>query len=215
MNKTEIHKTADSVWYQKRISKIIFIVLGILVVVSAIFYLMSALQHRYGALRVINQSSDLVMAESSNYYQPNWLLTGNISEKIFESTANRIPTKLNYNIGGEHSTKSYFLYLFYLKPVTESARLYYYIKVEKMPERVLQALRIRIYCDNGYCEYSVDGEGGTIPFQRGGVVDEVIIENWLSGRFAMAVWIEEKDKDYRDGMKLGHTEIAWEFDVLD
>ena len=154
-----MRRSANEIKRYRRTMQMIKAIVCLLLVVSTIAYVASALYSRTGNFTVgINKMEDygLSLCEEQNFYNPATQLVAKAHDNVTNISINDLPADLDSpTTGGSHNGKDYLAYTFFLRNSGELTLTYeFYVYVTNVTNDVDKAVRIRVYNNGEYTDYA-------------------------------------------------------------
>ena len=207
-----LKRTAKEIKNYRVRMKMLSILLALLVTVTAVVYVASALYEQSGSFTVrVNkyemQKYGLTLSESREMVRPTAHLNAKIAEKLTNIAGETIDANVDM-IDGQHNGRDYIAYTFYVQNAGETAVSYdYSVNLAGVTNALDEAIRLRLYIDGEsvtYAKTKSDGTGaepGTVEFHSATVVTQGRIEDFEpqeKTKFTVVIWIEGNDPDCID-----------------
>ena len=223
-----LRRSAKEIKSYRKTMQVIKAVVCLLLVVTTIAYVASALYTRTGNFTVgINKMEDygLSLCEEQNFYHPQTQLVAKAKERVTNISINDLPSDLDSpTTGGSHNGKDYLAYTFFLRNSGELTLTYeFYVYITGVINDVDKAVRIRIYDNGVYTDYArpaTDGSGaepGTTPFLSDVAVCRVQTTDFAPGqitRYTVVIWVEGDDPDCIDHLIGGQIKVGATMSVV-
>lgn len=223
-----LRRTAKEVRNYNVRMKILATALLAIVVLTGIFYIVSALYNQAGSFTVMVNKVDMTkyglsLAESPDMAYKTSQLNMNISEGITNIDGGVLPDNLD-QIDGAHCGMDYIAYTFYLENAGEvECSVEYTVDMSGITNGLDDAIRLKLYVDGEptvYAKTAADGSGpepGTTPFVSSTVMARGrfdLMQPKEIHKFTVVVWIEGSDPECLDWLIGGQLKMAMGFNVI-
>lgn len=228
-----LRRTATEVKNHRRVVRITWAVLGILLALTILLTVVAVLYSRYGSFTVTINKLDninygLALSESRTFETPMARLNYNANEAITNISKYTLPENLDSDEGGEHNGNNYAAYTFFVKNTGKAAMTCHYeLFIANMTNGMQDALRVRVFMNNDgeygnsidYAEAAADGqpEPETKVFLTETVVTAAELVDFQPGqilRFTIVMWLEGDDPECTDDILGGIVKLDMNFSVL-
>ena len=208
--------------------KILSAALLMLVVLTGLFYIVSALYNNSGSFTVKIDKVDMTkyglsLAESPDMAYKTSQLNAQIAEEITNIDGITLPDNLD-QIDGEHNGLQYIAYTFYLENAGEiECNVEYTMDMSGITNGLDEAIRLKLYVDGEptvYAKTASDGSGpepGTTPFESSTIMARgrfSLMQPKEIHKFTVVIWIEGNDPDCLDWLIGGQLKMAMNFAVV-
>jgi hypothetical protein len=213
--------------YKKRM-KLMTALLGMLLVLTALLFVVSALYTQSGSFTVSVNKVDMTkyglsLSESAASTQRSSQLNAKISEGITNITSHSLPSNLD-QIDGAHNGENYIAYTYYLHNAGEVAvPCEYAVNMSNISSGLDEAIRLRLYVNGEpttYAKTKRDGSGaepGTTSFYSSTVMAKGRVESLAPGgvvKFTVVLWIEGSDPDCQDTILGGQLKAEMNVNIV-
>ena len=199
-----------------------------LVLLTGIFYIVSALYNSAGSFtvkvnRVEMTKYGLSLSETPDMAYKTSQLNMNINEGITNIDGGTLPENLDGDFNGEHNGPHYIAYTFYLENAGEiECSTEYTVDMSGISNGLDDAIRLKLYVDgvsDTYAKMSVDGtpESGTTPFVSSTIMARGrfdLMQPKEVHRFTVVIWIEGNDPECVDWLIGGQMKIGMNFSII-
>lgn len=223
-----LRRTATEVKNHRRVVRITWAVIGVLLALTVLLSVISVLYSRYGSFTVTINKLDnikygLALAESREFGAPTARINYKSNEEVTNISKDALPINLDSDEGGEHSGANYSAYTFFLKNTGKTAvTIQYELFIANMSNGMQDAIRVRFYVDGEYEDFAEAAKGGgpepdTTIFLTETTVLKRTIDNYLPDqitRFTVVLWIEGDDPDCTDDILGGQVKFDMNIIVL-
>lgn len=222
-----LRRTASEVRNYSVTMRLLSIVLLMLLLVTGVFYAVSALYKRSGSFTVGVDKVDMIkygltLSEHADLSYNTSHLNAKISEDITNIAGETIPKNVD-SIDGDHSGRNYIAYTFYLQNAGEVAfPCEYTLTMSNITNGLDEAIRLRLYVDGTpttYAKTKSDGSGpepGTVEFYSANAMARGRFEDLRPGdskRFTVVIWIEGNDPECLDWLIGGQLRVEMDLRV--
>lgn len=222
-----LRRTASEVRNYSVTMRLLSIVLLLLLLVTGVFYAVSALYKRSGSFTVGVDKVDMIkygltLSEHADLSYNTSHLNAKISEDITNIAGETIPKNVD-SIDGDHSGRNYIAYTFYLQNAGEVAfPCEYTLTMSNITNGLDEAIRLRLYVDGTpttYAKTKSDGSGpepGTVEFYSANTMARGRFEDLRPGdskRFTVVIWIEGNDPECLDWLIGGQLRVEMDLRV--
>lgn len=223
-----LRRTAKEVRTYKRRMKLLGSLLVMLLVVTALLFVVSALYNQSGSFTVTVNKVEMTkyglsLSESGQMTHLTSQLNAKISKSITNIAGEIIPDNVD-EIDGEHNGENYIAYTFYLQNGGEvEVPCEYSVDMSNITSGLDEAIRMRLYV-NGvpttYAKTKRDGSGpepGTVAFYSSTVMAKGRIEALAPGevaKFTVVIWIEGSDPDCLDPLIGGQLKAEMKVGII-
>lgn len=222
-----LRRTASEVRNYSVTMRLLSIVLLLLLLVTGVFYAVSALYKRSGSFTVGVDKVDMIkygltLSEHADLSYNTSHLNAKISEDITNIAGETIPKNVD-SIDGDHSGRNYIAYTFYLQNAGEVAfPCEYTLTMSNITNGLDEAIRLRLYVDGTpttYAKTKSDGSGpepGTVEFYSANAMARGRFEDLRPGdskRFTVVIWIEGNDPECLDWLIGGQLRVEMDLRV--
>ena len=214
------------VHHEKRLRKIFWIVLAIIIFCLLLFYFVVGIIYSRGNFS-INMEQDLYFEDGLLIYDdPEYkvfrteLLAP--SPKVFDDMLSPwIPSDIANLGGGSHNGDEYLAYTFYIENTSEATTDYWMqIVIEDVIKNIDEAVRIRLYRNGTETTYakvsSVTGEReeGTVAFASDSLVTSMYVPDFVPGtidEYTLVIWVDGDDLECTDNILGGEFKVHMDF----
>lgn len=222
-----LRRTAKEVRNYNVRMKILATALLAIVVLTGIFYIVSALYNQAGSFTVMVNKVDMTkyglsLSESPDMAYKTSQLNMNIAEAITNIDGATLPDNLD-SFDGEHNGLHYIAYSFYLENAGEiECNVEYTVDMSGISNGLDDAIRLKLYVDGEpttYAKMAADGtpEPGTTPFVSSTVMARgrfSLMQPTEVHKFTVVIWIEGNDPECLDWLIGGQMKIGMNFEIL-
>lgn len=223
-----LRRTAKEVRTYNVQMKILAAALLMLVVLTGIFYIISALYNQSGSFTVRVNKMDMTkyglsLAETPDMAYKTSQLNMEIAESITNIAEETLPDNLD-QVNGEHNGLQYIAYTFYMENAGEiECNLEYTVDMSGITNGLDEAIRLRLYVDGESTDYAKtksDGSGpedGTTPFVSSTIMARGRFDKVQPGeihKFTVVIWIEGNDPDCVDWLVGGQMKLDMNFSII-
>lgn len=221
----KIDRVSSRVHKEKRLRKIFWITLAIVLFCLLLFYFVVGIIYNRGNFS-INMEEDL-------YFDRGLLIYDDPEYKVFRTEllapspnvfddmlSPWIPEDIANRGGGSHNGDEYLAYTFYIENTSEETTEYWTsIVVEDVIKNIDEAVRIRLY-RNGvpttYAKESITGEAeeGTVKFTNDNLVTSLYVPNFTPGtidEYTLVIWVDGDDLECTDNILGGEFKVHMDF----
>lgn len=223
--KDKIDKVSLRVHKEKRLRKIIWIVLAIILSCLLLFYFVVGIIYNRGNFS-INMDENLYFKKGLIIYDdPEYKVfrtellaaSPNVFDDMLEAW---LPLDIANLGGGSHNGDDYLAYTFYIENTGENATEYWTeIVIEDVIKNIDEAVRIKLY-RNGvattYAKASRTGEPeiGTTAFANNNLVASLYVPDFLPGaidEYTLVIWVDGDDLECTDNILGGEFKVHMDF----
>ena len=212
----------------KRRMKLLVSLLIMLLVMTSLLFVVSALYNQSGSFTVsVNKVEmtkyGLSLSESRDMTHLSSQLNAKISEGITNIAGEIIPDNVD-EIDGVHNGVNYIAYPFYLQNGGEvEVPCEYSVDMSNVTSGLDEAIRLRLYVNGEpttYAKIKRDGSGpepGTTPFHSSTVMAKGRVEALAPGevtKFTVVIWIEGSDPDCLDPLVGGQLKAEMNIGIV-
>ena len=223
-----LRRTAREVRGYNRTMRILSCALGMMLVVTSLMFVVSALYSESGSFTVsVNKVEmskyGLSLSESLDMTHMTSQLNAKINESITNIAQESIPENVD-RIDGVHNGENYIAYTFYLINRGEvEVPVDYAVNMTNITSGLDEAVRLKLYVNGEptvYAKTRTDGTGaepGTVEFFSSNVMAKGRIDNLQPGetaKFTIVLWIEGNDPDCLDPLIGGQIKADMNFNVV-
>ena len=223
-----LRRTAKEVRNYNRRMRLLGMLLVMLVVVTAILFVISALYNRSGSFTVSLNKMEMTkyglsLSEKNDMTHLTSHLNAKISESITNIAGEVIPDNVD-DIDGVHNGENYIAYTFYLQNGGEvEVPCEYSVDMSNITSGLDEAIRMRLYINGEpttYAKTKRDGTGpepGTTPFYSATVMAKGRLESIAPGesaKFTVVIWIEGSDPDCLDPLIGGQLKAEMKVGIV-
>ena len=221
----KIEKSANIVHKEKKLRKIFWIVLAIILFCLLLFYFVVGV--------IYNRGNFSVHMDENLYFARGLLIYDDKEYKVFRTELLApspqvfddmlgawIPEDIASRGGGSHNGDEYLAYTFYIENTSEEGTEYWAsIVVEDVIKNIDEAMRIRLY-RNGeaitYAKASRTGESeeGTTKFVTDHLVTSFYVPDFTPGsidEYTLVIWIDGDDLECTDNILGGEFKVHMNF----
>lgn len=199
-----------------------------LVLLTGIFFIISALYNQSGSFtvkvnRVEMTKYGLSLSETPDMAYKTSQLLLNINEEMTNIDGATIPADVD-NHNGAHSGLHYLAYTFYVENAGEvEATVEYTADMSGISNGLDDAIRLKLYVDGvptTYAKTKSDGTGpepGTTPFVSSTVMARGRLDLMQPGevhKFTVVIWIEGNDPECLDWLIGGQMKMEMNFEIV-
>ena len=218
--------SSEKLKHEKNLKKILKIAILVLLLFFLILYFVVGVFY--------NNGNFSVTLDRNLYFDKGLLIYDDVNYKVYRSELNAespesfdnisghwLPDNLHDSVGGSHNGDNYLAYTFYIENEGEEVSDYYYeIVIDDVIKNVDEAVRIRVYTDDGnyvtYAKESVEGtaESDTVTFLSDRIVAREHVANFNPGdinKYTIVMWIEGSDPECTDNILGGEFKIHLDF----
>jgi hypothetical protein len=200
-----------------------------LIAITGITYAISIFFEQTGSFTVKLSKYDMMQAGISlsptrKFEKPTSRLSAKPLQNVDNISVNDLPKNL-YDIDGEHSTKNYIAYTFYLKNAGKSTCTYSMsFDISGVTQGVDEAVRIRVIYNDKQTDYAkikrdrLAPEKGTVPFLSQTVATKNQVEKFGVGeidKYCVVIWLEGDDPDCVDEIIGGTIKMEMNFKIVE
>ncbi|MBQ9778926.1 MAG: hypothetical protein IJW22_08400 [Clostridia bacterium] len=208
--------------------RILTAALATMVLLTSIFFIISALYNRSGSFTVKVGKVDMTkyglsLSETPDMAYKTSQLNMNINEAITNIDGTTIPDDVD-SINGEHNGLHYIAYTFYLENAGEiECSTEYTVDMTGISNGLDDAIRLKLYVDGEpttYAKAKNDGSGpeeGTTAFVSSTVMARGRFDAMQPGeihKFTVVIWIEGNDPECVDWLIGGQMKIGMNFEII-
>lgn len=219
---------ANEVRGYRRRMKLMGALLVLLLIMTMLLFVVSALYMRSGSFTVSLNKVDMTkyglsLSESREMTHMTSHLNAKISESITNIAGEIIPDNVD-EIDGVHNGVNYIAYTFYLQNRGEvEVPCEYAVDMSNVTNGLDEAIRLRLYINGTpttYAKTKRDGSGpeyGTEPFYSSTVMAKGRIESLAPGevvKFTVVLWIEGADPDCLDPLVDGQLKAEMKIGIV-
>ena len=223
-----LRRTAKETREYRTRMKILAAALAAIVLLTAIFYIISALYNTSGSFTVKVGKVDMTkyglsLSEFPDMSYKASQLNMNINEEITNIDGGTLPDNLD-SFNGQHNGLHYIAYTFYVENAGEvECSTEYTVDMSGISNGLDDAIRLKLYVDGEpttYAKTASDGSGpepGTTPFESSTVMARgrfSLMQPKEIHKFTVVVWIEGNDPDCLDWLIGGQLKMAMNFNVI-
>lgn len=223
-----LRRTAKEVRNYNRHMRMSGIILAMLLVVTSLLFVISALYNQSGSFTVAVNKVEMTkyglsLSESRDMTHMTSHLNAKISESITNISSEIIPDNVD-EIDGVHNGVNYIAYTFYLRNSGEVAvPCEYAVNMSNITSGLDEAIRLRLYINGEattYAKIKRDGSGpepGTTPFYSATVMAKGRIDDLAPGevvKFTVVLWIEGPDPDCLDPLVGGQLKAEMNIGIV-
>lgn len=221
----KITKVSTRVHHEKRLRKIFWITLGIILFCLFLFYFVVGFIYNRGNFS-INLEEDLYFDRGLIIYDdPEYKVfrtellapSPNVFDEILEYW---LPEDIASLGGGSHNGDNYLAYTFYIENTSEETTEYWTeIIIEDVIKNVDDAVRIRLYRNKEpvtYAKLAHDGnpEPNTTPFVNENLVSSLYVPDFTPGaidEYTLVIYIDGDDLECTDNILGGEFKVHMDF----
>lgn len=223
-----LRRNAKEVRGYKQRMKLLSSLLVMLLVVTSLLFVVSALYNQSGSFTVTVNKVEMTkyglsLSESRDMTHLSSQLNAKISESITNMAGEIIPDNVD-EIDGVHNGENYIAYTFYLQNGGEvEVPCEYSVDMSNITSGLDEAIRMRLYVNGTpitYAKTKRDGSGpepGTQPFYSSTVMAKGRIEAFAPGevvKFTVVIWIEGTDPDCLDPLIGGQLKAEMNIGIV-
>ena len=222
-----LRRTAKEVRNYNVRMKILATALLAIVVLTGIFYIVSALYNQAGSFTVMVNRVDMTkyglsLSEYPDMAYKSSQLNANIVEEMTNIDGITIPESVD-SIDGEHNGLHYIAYTFYLENAGEiECNVEYTADMSGITNGLDDAIRLKLYVDGTpttYAKMAADGnpEPDTTPFVSSTIMARGRFSLMQPGevhKFTVVIWIEGNDPECLDWLIGGQMKMDMNFGVI-
>ena len=224
MGRTKL--SSEKIEREKKIKKILKISILVLLLFFLILYFVVGIFYNNGNFSVTLDKNlyfdkGMIIYDDVNYKVYRSELYAKTPESFDNISYRWLPDNLHDSMGGTHNGDNYLAYTFYIENQGDLVNNYYYeIVIDDVIKNVDEAVRIRIYKNDGsyvtYAKKSAKGtaESGTVTF----VSDEIIAREHVADfnpgdihKYTVVMWIEGSDPECTDNILGGEFKAHLDF----
>lgn len=222
---TKLERSVAKVTKTTLIMKATGITAAGLVVIIAVTYIFSIFLDYLGnfTVRLASRPGSLALSTTSDFSVMTERLKARPLSGANNISVNDLPSDLD-KYEGEHGTRNYLAFTFYLKNVGELSCTYSaQINITEVTRNVDEAIRIRVYYNGEYQDYAKpkkDNSGpeiNTVPFYSQTIAYKMLRPDFKSGeidKFTVVMWLEGDDPDCVDELIGGVIKADMVFNIV-
>ena len=210
---------------EKRIKKILFLVLLFIFLVLLILY--------YTIGIIYSRGNFSITLDKNLYFDDGLIIYDDPTYKVyrnelfaeapatFDNVSHKwLPEDIDKQGGGSHNGENYLAYTFYVENTgTDVSDYWNEVIITDVIKDVDEAVRVRIYKDGKYVTYAKLGANGkaeanTIPFKDDETVALEHTENFKPGEvheYTLVLWVEGADPECTDNILGGEFKVEMQF----
>ena len=208
--------------------RILTAALATMVLLTSIFFIISALYNRSGSFTVKVGKVDMTkyglsLSEFPDMAYKTSQLNLDIHEEMTNIDGADLPDNLDGDFSGAHSGLHYLAYTFYLENAGEvECSTEYTVDMTGITNGLDDAIRLKLYVDGQpttYAKIAHDGnpEPGTTPFVSSTIMARGRFDAMQPGevhKFTVVIWIEGNDPECLDWLIGGQMKIGMNFEII-
>ena len=210
---------------EKKIKRILFIVLLLIFLLLMILYYTIGIIYNSGNFSVtldrnLYFDKGLIIYDDENYKVYRSELLAPAPETFDNISYKWLPEDIGNREGGSHNGDNYLAYTFYVENMgTDVSDYWNEVVIEDVIKNVDEAVRMRIYKNGEYVTYAKVGADGqpepnTVAFQDEKVIVLEHTPNFKPGdidKYTIVLWIEGADPECTDNILGGEFKVHMNF----
>lgn len=211
IDKLKLERSVAQVTKTTLIMKAVGITASGLIVIIAITYIFSIFLDFSGnfTVRLASSPGSLSLSTTNDFTTNTERLFARPLAGANNISVNDLPSDLD-KYEGEHGTKNYLAYTFYLKNTGDITCIYNaQINISEVTRNIDEAVRIRVYYNGEYQDYAKprkDNSGpepNTVPFHSQSIAYNKLRPNFKSGeidKYTIVMWLDGNDPECVDDL---------------
>ena len=210
---------------EKKIKKIIFIVLLLIFLILLILYYTIGIIYNSGNFSVtldrnLYFDKGLIIYDDKNYKVYRSELLAPAPESFDNISYKWLPADIDKHEGGSHNGDNYLAYTFYVENTgTDVSDYWNEVVIEDVIKNVDEAVRVRIYKNGEYVTYAKIGtdnqpEPNTVAFKSDEIISLQHTANFKPGdidKYTIVLWVEGTDPECTDNILGGEFKVHMTF----
>lgn len=223
--KDKIKDVSLKVHHEKKLRKIFWLVLALIILCLMLFYFVVGILYNRGNFSITMEQdlyfdSGLLIYDDPEYkvFRTELLAPSpNVFDDMLEAW---IPEDIANLGGGSHNGDDYLAYTFYMENTSENITDYWVsVTISDVIKNMDEVVRIKLYRNqepSTFAKMSIDGdpEEGTTPFAKDDLVTSWHVENFAPGsidEYTLVIWVDGDDLECTDNILGGEFKIQMNF----